>query len=238
MKPQEPVAVMPTFLPSVRHTALGSVAAGLLALLLLLATPACATRLTTEPALAAGAHAQWATGEKVGPDIGVDVSAGKHEVTLALDPLSGVLDLFSGAPSGADEAETAVAEAEGLREQMTALIEAEVAKGTEANQERIDALTTAVARLDEGLREQAESPPRPDLVIPPAPFGGGLVEWLLWAVGVVIAVVTWFQRRGVAATLRKAIEAAKGLIKEYDEAPYTAEDVASIEAARRPPEQT
>jgi len=46
--------------------------------------------------------------------------------------------------------------------------------------------------------------------------------------------VTWFQRRGVAATLSKAIEAAKGLIKEYDEAPYTAEDVAKIEAARRP----
>ena len=81
---------------------------------------------------------------------------------------------------------------------------------------------------DEGLREQAESPPRPDLVIPPAPLGGGLVEWLLWAVGVVVAVVAWFQRRGVATTLRKAIEAAKGLIKEYDEAPYTAE----IEAAK------
>jgi len=69
-------------------------------------------------------------------------------------------------------------------------------------------------------------------VIPPAPFGGGLIEWLLWAVGVVIAIVTWFQRRGVAATLAKAIEAAKGLIKEYDEEPYTAEDVAKIEEAR------
>ena len=115
---------------------------------------------------------------------------------------------------------------------MTALIEAEVAKGAEASQERIDALTTAVARLDEGLREQAESPPRQDLVIPPAPFGGGLIEWLLWVIGVVVAVVTWLQRRGVAATLSKAIEAAKGLIKEYDEAPYTSEDVAKIEAAR------
>ena len=128
----------------------------------------------------------------------------------------------------------AVAEAESLRAQLESRIAQEVAKGAEANQERIDALTAAVARLDEGLREQAESPPRPDLVIPPAPFGGGLVEWLLWAVGVVVAVVTWFQRRGVATTLSKAIEAAKGLIKEYDEAPYTAEDVAKIEAAREP----
>ena len=42
------------------------------------------------------------------------------------------------------------------------------------------------------------------------------------------------RRRGVAATFRKAIDAAKGLIKEYDEAPYTAEDVAWIEAARQP----
>ncbi len=50
----------------------------------------------------------------------------------------------------------------------------------------------------------------------------------------VAAVVTWLQRRGVATTLRKAIEAAKGLINEYDEAPYTAEDVAKIEAAREP----
>lgn len=232
MKPQEPVAVTPTFLPSVRHTALGSVAAGLLALLIVLATTGCATRLATEPAVSAGAHAQWATGEKVGPDIGLDVSAGKHEVTLAVDPLRGVLDLFSGTPSGADEVQTAVADAESLRGQLESLIAQEVSKGAEANQVRIDALTAAVARLDEGLREQAESPPRPDLVIPPAPFGGGLIEWLLWAVGVVIAIVTWFQRRGVAATLRKAIEAAKGLIKEYDEAPYTAEDVAKIDAAR------
>ncbi len=233
MKPQEPVAITPTYMPSVRHTALGSVAAGLLALLLILATTGCATRLATEPALVAGAHAQWATGEKVGPDIGVDISAGKHEVTLTLDPLSGVLDLFSGTPSGADEAAVAVTEAEGLRDQMTALIETEIAKGAGASQERIDALTAAVARLDEGLREQAESPPRPDLVIPTAPFGGGLVEWLLWAVGVVVAVVTWLQRRGVATTLRKAVAAAKGLIKEYDEAPYTAEEVAKIDAARR-----
>lgn len=233
MKPQEPVAVTPSYVPSVRHTALGSVAAGLLALLIVLATSGCATRLATEPALVAGAHAQWATGEKVGPDIGLDVSAGKHEVTLALDPLSGVLDLFSGAQSGADEAAVAVTEAEGLRDQMTALIETEIAKGAEANQERIDALTAAVARLDEGLREQAESPPRPDLVIPSAPFGGGPIEWLLWAVGAVVAVVTWFQRRGVATTLRKAVEAAKGLIKEYDDAPYTAEDVAKIEAAQQ-----
>lgn len=232
MKPLEPAAVTPTYMPSVRHTALGSVAAGLLALLMVLATTGCATRLATEPAVSAGAHAQWATGEKVGPDIGLDVSAGKHELSFAVDPLSGVLGLFSGTPDGADEAETAVAEAEDLRTQMAALIEAEVAKGAEASQERIDALTAAVARLDEGLREQAESSPRQDLVIPSAPFGGGLVEWLLWAVGVVIAVVTWFQRRGVAATLSKAIEAAKGLIKEYDEAPYTAEDVAKIDAAR------
>ena len=119
-----------------------------------------------------------------------------------------------------------------LRAQLTTLIETEVAKGAEASQERIDSLQAAVARLDEGLREQAESPPRPQLVIPPAPFGGGLVEWLLWAVGLVVAIVTWLQRRGVATTLRKAIEAAKGLIKKYDEAPYTAEDVAKIEAAR------
>jgi len=41
----------------------------------------------------------------------------------------------------------------------------------------------------------------------------------------------------VAATLSKAIEAAKGLIQEYDEAPYTAEDLAWIEAARRPSDQ-
>jgi hypothetical protein len=232
MKPQEPVAVTPSYMPTVRHTALGSVATGLLALLLLLATAGCATRVATEPALVAGAHAQWATGEKVGPDIGVDVSAGKHEVTLALDPLRGVLDLISGTPSGADEAANAVTEGESLRGQLESRIAQEVAKGAEASQERIDALTTAVARLDEGLREQAESPPRPDLVIPPAPFGGGLIEWLLWAVGVVVAVVTWLQRRGVATTLRKAIEAAKGLIKEYDEAPYTAEDVAKIDAAR------
>jgi len=231
MKPHEPVAVTPYSMPTVRHTALGSVAAGLLALLLVLATTGCATRVATEPAINAGAHAQWATGERVGPDIGVDVSAGKHEVTLALDPLRGVLDLFSGTPSGADEAQTAVAEGESLRAQLASRIAQEVAKGAEANQERMDALTAAVAKLDEGLREQAESPPRPDLVIPPAPFGGGLIEWLLWAVGVVIAVVTWFQRRGVATTLHKAIAAAKGLIKEYDEAPYTAEDVAKIEAA-------
>ena len=215
-----------------------AVAAGLLALLFLLSTSACATRLATEPALVAGAHAQWATGEKVGPDIGLEVSAGKHEVTLALDPLSGVLDLFSGAPSGADEAGTAVAEAERLRDQMTALIETEVAKGAEASQEKIDALTAVVARLDEGLREQAESPPRTDLVIPSAPLGGGLIEWLLWAVGLVVAVVTWLQRRGVATTLRKAIEAAKGLIKEYDEAQYTADDVEKIEAARAPQGRT
>jgi len=232
MKPQEPVAVTPSYMPSVRHTALGSVAAGLLALLLVLATTGCATRVATEPALVAGAHAQWATGEKVGPDVGLDVSAGKHEVTLAVDPLRGVLDLISGTPSGADEAQTAVAEGESLRAQLEDRIAQEVAKGAEANQERIDALTAAVARLDEGLHEQAESPPRPDLVIPPAPFGGGLIEWLLWAVGVVIAIVTWFQRRGVAATLTKAIEAAKGLIREYDEAPYTVEDVAKIDAAR------
>lgn len=232
MKPQEPVAVTPTFLPSVRHTALGSVAAGLLALLIVLATTGCATRLATEPAVSAGAHAHWATGEKIGPDVGLDLSAGKHEIAFAVDPLSGVLDLFSGTPDGADEAESAIAEAGELRTQMTALIEAEVAKGTEASQERIDALTAAVARLDEGLREQAESPPRPSLVIPPAPFGGGLIEWLLWAVGVVVAVVTWLQRRGVATTLRKAIEAAKGLIQEYDEAPYTPEDIAKIDAAR------
>jgi len=218
-------------MPTVRHTALGSVAAGLLALLLLLATTGCATRVATEPALVACAHAQWATGEKVGPDVGLDVSAGKHEVTVALDPLHGVLDLLSGKTGTPDEGEAAVAEAQGLRQQLTALIETEVAKGAEASQEKIASLQAAVARLDEGLREQAESPPRPDLVIPPAPFGGGLVEWLLWAVGVVIAVVTWLQRRGVATTLREAIEAAKGLIKEYDEAPYTAEDVASIEAA-------
>ena len=234
MKPHEPVAVTPYSMPTVRHTALGSVAAGLLALLLVLATTACATRVATEPALGAGAHAQWATGEKVGPDVGVDVSAGKHEVTLAVDPLRGVLDLISGTPSGADEAQTAVVEGESLRSQLESRIDQEVAKGAEANQERIDALTAAVARLDEGLREQAESPPRPDLVIPPAPLGGGLLEWLLWAVGVVIAIVTWFQRRGVATTLSKAIEAAKGLIREYDEAPYTPEDVAKIEAARQP----
>ena len=116
MKPQEPAAVMPTYMPSVRHTALGSVAAGLLALLIVLATTGCATRLATEPAVSAGAHAQWATGEKVGPDIGLDVSAGKHELSFAVDPLSGVLDLFSGTPDGADEAESAVAEAEGLRD--------------------------------------------------------------------------------------------------------------------------
>jgi hypothetical protein len=219
-------------MPSVRHTAFGSVAAGLMALLLVLVTTGCATRVATEPRLAAGAHAQWATGEQVGPDVGLDVSAGKHEVTLALDPLNGVLDLISGTPSAADEAQSAVAEAESLRAQLESRIASEVAKGAEANQERIDALTAAVARLDEGLREQAESPPRPDLVIPPAPFGGGLIEWLLWAVGVVIAIVTWFQRRGVATTLSKAIEAAKGLIKEYDEAPYTPEDVAKIDAAR------
>jgi hypothetical protein len=181
-----------------------------MALLLVLVTTGCATRLATEPKLAAGAHAQWATGEQVGPDVGLDVSAGKHEVTLALDPLNGVLDLISGTPSGADEAQSAVAEAESLRAQLESRIAEEVAKGAEANQVRIDALTAAVARLDEGLREQAESPPRPDLVIPPAPFGGGLIEWLLWAVGVVVAVVTWLQRRGVAATLAKAIEAAKG----------------------------
>ena len=93
--------------------------------------------------MSAGAHAQWATGEKVGPDVGLDVSAGKHELSFAVDPLSGVLDLFSGTPSGADEAESAVAEAGELREQMTALIEAEVAKGAEASQERIDALTSS-----------------------------------------------------------------------------------------------
>ena len=40
-----------------------------------------------------------------------------------------------------------------------------------------------------------------------------------------------FPRGGWATTLRKAIKGAKGLIKEYDEAPYTAEDVAKIEAA-------
>ena len=125
-----------------------------------------------------------------------------------------------------------MAEARSLREELTSLIAAEVAKGAEASQERLDALQAAVARLDEGLREQAESPPRPELVIPPAPLGGGLVEWLLWAVGLVVAVVTWLKRRGVAEALRKAIEAAKGLIKEYDEAPYTAEDVAKIEAAQ------
>jgi len=107
--------------------------------------------------------------------VGLDVSAGKHEVTLALDPLNGVLDLISGTPSRADEAQSAVAEAESLRAQLESRIASEVAKGAEAHQERIDALTAAVARLDEGLREQAESPPRPDLVIPPAPFGGGLV---------------------------------------------------------------
>jgi hypothetical protein len=232
MKPQEPVAVTPSYMPSVRHTALGSVATGLLALLLLLATTGCATRVATEPAINAGAHAQWATGEKVGPDVGLDVSAGKHEVTLAVDPLRGVLDLISGTPAGADEAQTAVAEGASLRAQLEDRIAQEVAKGAEANQGRIDALTAAVARLAEGLREQAESPPRPDLVIPPAPFGGGLIEWLLWAVGLVVAVVTWLQRRGVATTLAKAIEAAKGLIKEYDDAPYTAEDVAKIDAAR------
>ena len=37
-----------------------------------------------------------------------------------------------------------------------------------------------------------------------------------------MAVVTWLQRRGVATTPRKAINAAKGLIKESDEAPCTA----------------
>jgi hypothetical protein len=233
MKPHEPAAVTPTHLPPVRHTLLASVAAGLVGLLLLVA-PACATRIATEPALVAGAHAQWATGEKVGPDVGLDVSAGKHEVTVALDPLHGVLDLLSGAGTP-DEAAAAVTEAQALREELLGLIQAEVAKGAEASQERIEALQAAVARLDEGLREQAESPPRPELVIPPAPLGGGLVEWFLWAVGLVVAVVTWLKRRGVAEALRKAIEAAKGLIKEYDEAPYTAEDVAKIEAARRPP---
>jgi len=232
MKPQEPAAVTPSYMPTVRHTALGSVAAGLLALLLLLATTGCATRVATESALVAGAHAKWAAGEQVGPNVGLNVSAGKHEVALAVDPLRGALDLISGTPSGADEAESAVAEGELLRAQLKSRIAQEVAKGAEANQERIDALTAAIARLDEGLREQAESPPRPDLVVPPAPFGGGLIEWLLWAVGVVIAIVTWFQRSGVATTLSTAIEAAKGLIKEYDEAPWTAEDVAKIEAAR------
>ena len=235
MKPYEPAAVTPNPLPSVRHTISALVAAGLLGLFLL-AAPGCATRLATEPAVHAAAHAQWATGEKVGPDVGLDVSAGKHELTLALDPLHGVLDLLSGGTGTPDEAAAALTEAETLRAQLTTLIETEVAKGAEANQEKIESLQAAVARLDEGLREQAESPPRPDLVIPPAPLGGGLVEWLLWAVGVVIGIVTWSQRRGVAATLRKAIEAAKGLIKEYDEAPYTAEDVAKIEEAREPRE--
>lgn len=56
MRPHEPVAITPNYMPSVRHTALGSVAAGLLALLLVLATTGCATRVATEPALAAGAH--------------------------------------------------------------------------------------------------------------------------------------------------------------------------------------
>jgi hypothetical protein len=210
--------------------------AGLLGLLLLF-TAGCATRIATEPALHAGAHAQWATGEKVGPDVGLDVSAGKHEVTVALDPLNGVLGLLSGGAGTPDEAESAVAEARSLREELTSLIAVDVAKGAEASQERLDALQAAVARLDEGLREQAESPPRPELVIPPAPLGGGLVEWLLWAVGLVVAVVTWFKRRGVAEALRKAIEAAKGLIEEYDEAPYTAEDVAKMEAARPPSNQ-
>jgi len=232
MKPYEPAAVTPNPLPVVRHTTSALVAAGLLGLFLI-GTPGCATRLATEPAVRAAAHAQWATGERVGPDVGLDVSAGKHELTLALDPLNGVLDLLSGGTGTPDEATVAVTEAETLRAQLTTLIETEVAKGAEASQEKIESLQAAVVRLDEGLRKQAESPPRPELVIPPAPFGGGLVEWLLWAVGVVVAVVTWLQRRGVAATLSKAIEAAKGLIKDYDEAPYTAEDVASIEAARK-----
>jgi len=35
-----------------------------------------------------------------------------------------------------------------------------------------------------------------------------------------------------ATTLRKAIETAKAPIHEYDEAPYTAEDVAKVNAAR------
>lgn len=187
----------------------------------------CAARLDTHD-MGVGASAVWEHSEaKTGPGLGVDVSG--PEVAVALDPLNGLLNLFNG--SGSPDASDAIAESKDLEARLMSAISSEIAKGAEADQAKLDELQAAVAALGESRREVEESPPLPSIA--PPPIGGSFLQWLMWIGAAIIAVIAWWKnRKGAKALLAAAVAKARDLLKQYDDAPYTAEDVVAIEKAK------
>lgn len=155
-------------------------------------------------------------------DLGVRFEAPGVEV--AVDPLGEIFALLGWTPG---EAEVATMEAEGLVEELEALL----VRTTDP--EKKEEIRAALIALREGLSKQAEAGPA-SAEVPPVPTDGSPLSWILWGLATAAGVggiVTG--RKAVSTALSGAVAAAKDLLAKYDAEPYTPADVESIDAARR-----